>query len=391
MSNIGRQYPSEMTTYTDTKTGRKITQLTSKYQNWHLYFTENSFTLGDEEIYFISSRPYDEIDRANFCKMDLKTGIITQITDTPGISSNGGYTKTPDSEYLVYISDNKLYTLNTITDEENMVYECEEGYVIGAPNISHDKKYIAIFKNEKIPTVFDGVNYSGFKETMYYVKRGEVVLVNVDGSGATTVFYDTHLVGHLQFAPDDSTLLSFCHEGPWNYIHQRIWLLNTVTREVWPCFRQTEEDDCVGHEFWTRDGYIFFDNRRKGHDGTITSDRTQSVTPAEATSDPNQIPYVGLANKKGEVIRKIELPYYCNHYHANEDNSLLVGDEVDDLVVIDLNNQPAAPVPICNHATSWRTAQSHVHPTWSWGSEKILFASDRGGNVNVYITDDWKI
>lgn len=389
MSNIGRQYPSEMSTYNDAKTGREVIQLTSKYSNWHIYFTENSFSLGDKDIYFLSSRPFEGLRNVNYCKMDLNTGIITQMTDTSGI--NGGHTKTPDGEYLVYIVDGKLYTTNTKTGEERMLYQAHEGFNIGSPAISHDKRYIAVFENEKIQRTFSGENYDGFKDTMYYVKIGKIILVNVDGSGSTEVFCDTHLIGHLQFSPDDSTLLSFCHEGPWNYIHQRIWLFNTATRKVWPCFRQTEEDDCVGHEFWTRDGYIFFDNRRKGHDGTITSDRTQSVTPEQATSDPSQIPYVGLADKSGELVKKIELPYYCNHYHANNDNSLLVGDEVDDLVIIDLKNQPSPPVSICNHGTSWRYQQCHCHPTWSWNAEKILFASDRSGSIQLYMMEDWKV
>ena len=54
-------------------------------------------------------------------------------------------------------------------------------------------------------------------------------------------------------------------------------MFNTVTRHVKPCFIQ-EEDDSIGHEFWTRDGLVFFDNRGRGHDGTITSDKTQAVT-----------------------------------------------------------------------------------------------------------------
>ena len=53
----------------------------------------------------------------------------------------------------------------------------------------------------------------------------------------------------------------FCHEGPWNYVQQRIWLINMKTGDFWPCFRQTE-DDCVGHEFWSQKGDIIFDNRR---------------------------------------------------------------------------------------------------------------------------------
>ena len=39
MSNVGKEYPSEMRTYTDPKTGREIIQLTASGSNGHLYFT----------------------------------------------------------------------------------------------------------------------------------------------------------------------------------------------------------------------------------------------------------------------------------------------------------------------------------------------------------------
>ena len=51
---IGQIYPSEIRAYKDPDTGREIRQLTQgPYENYHLYFTDNSFTLGDKEIYFM--------------------------------------------------------------------------------------------------------------------------------------------------------------------------------------------------------------------------------------------------------------------------------------------------------------------------------------------------
>ncbi len=108
------------------------------------------------------------------------------------------------------------------------------------------------------------------------IKDGRVTAAYTDGSGWFDVYKDTHQLGHFQFSPDDPTLGTFCHEGPWNLVTQRIWYLDFVSREAKPCFRQGEID-AIGHEFWTQDGLIFFDDRGPGHDGTITSDRTQAV------------------------------------------------------------------------------------------------------------------
>lgn len=206
----------------------------------------------------------------------------------------------------------------------------------------------------------------------------------LDGSGSFDAWKDTHWLGHFQFAPDDSTIGSFCHEGPWNLVTQRIWVLDFAARSVWPIYRQDEEDS-IGHEFWTQDGYIFFDDRGPGHDGTITSDRTQAVATSVHVNENAMIPFVGLADRRGKVIKKIDMPYYCNHYHANPNNTTLVGDDVDDLVLIDISGKKATLDVLCNHKTSWHMQSSHCHPTWSWDGSRILYASDLGGRVNLYI------
>ncbi|WP_166245502.1 hypothetical protein [Paenibacillus turpanensis] len=104
--------------------------------------------------------------------------------------------------------------------------------------------------------------------------------------------------------------------------------------------------------------------------------------------DVEQIPYVGLADKKGELLRTIDMPYYCNHYHANNDNSLLIGDTVDDLVLIDLQQEKPEPTVLCTHHTSWYYNRTHPHPTFSWNSEKILFSTERDkGKLNLYLIE----
>ena len=85
--------------------------------------------------------------------------------------------------------------------------------------------------------------------------------------------------------------------------------------------------ELVGHEFWTQDGYVFFDDRGPGHDGTITLDRTQAVVAETKVNQNAMIPFIGLMDRDGKLVRKIDLPYYCNHYHANPDNTVLVGDD----------------------------------------------------------------
>jgi oligogalacturonide lyase len=313
---LGQTWKSEIRSYQDEKTGRKVRQLTSTGNNVHLYFTENSFDAHKNEIIFLSDRASGE-DRLsherphyNLFRMDLDSGEITQISDeAPGpaedenrAGSVHSVTKTPDSEIIVYRVGNQIRKLDTRTGKNMKIYE-DPVYNFGAPSIALNRRIVAFCRNEKVQ-VQDGPNYTGFKERYYLVKDGRITLAYLDGSGWFDVFKDTHQVGHFQFCPTDSSLGSYCHEGPWNLVTQRIWLLDFVSREAKPCFRQIEQDS-VGHEFWTQDGLIFFDNRGPGHDGTITSSRTQAVATEVAVKEQHDfIPFVGLADRDGEMVAK---------------------------------------------------------------------------------------
>ena len=212
------------------------------------------------------------------------------------------------------------------------------------------------------------------------------MLVSLDGLEQELLIQDTHHVQHVQFAPDSNEFLSYCHEGPWHLVRQRMWLFNLITRRLSPCFRQVP-DDSVGHEFWTRDGLLFFDNRGPGHDGTITVDKTQAVAVDESVG--SAIPKVGFADRYGNILRYFELPYYCNHYHANNDNTLLVGDAVEDIVLMNISTDHPTYEILCEHNTSWVAQLTHPHPCFSWSCDKILFASDRDkqGESQLYCVD----
>jgi oligogalacturonide lyase len=384
---IGDTWRSEMHEFRDEKTGRRVRKLTSIGNNYHLYFTENSFDSQRNEIIFLSDRasgldrlPHDDPHYELF-RMDLGTGLITQLTDEP--ESVGSVTKTPDSALVVYKTGNQIKKLDMASGKASAVYAEAGAYSLGAPSIAANRRYIAFCRNERV-NVPRGPNYTGFKESFYLIKDGRITVAYLDGSGWFDAFKDTHWVGHFQFCPDDPTIGSYCHEGPWNLVTQRIWLLDFVAREAKPCFRQDEQDS-VGHEFWTQDGYLFFDDRGPGHDGTITSSRTQAVATEVPVNQNVMTPFVGLADRNGNVVKRIDMPFYCNHYHANPDNTLLVGDDVDDLVLIDIAREPATLKVLCNHKTSWHTQTAHCHPTWSWNGDRILYASDYGGKVNLYM------
>jgi oligogalacturonide lyase len=387
---IGQTWPSEMRELRDERSGRTIKQLTSQHNNVHLYFTENAFIAGEDAIIFRSDRASGE-RRAphehphfNIFRLDLGSGEITQLTDEP--APVGGTTKTPDGKLIAYSSGDKVRVLDTASGEIRTVYEEAGEYSLGSPSIAANRRYLGFARNEQVPHTDHGPNYSGFKERYYTVKDGRITVAHLDGSGSFDAWLDTHQLGHFQFSPLDPLVATFCHEGPWNLVTQRIWGLDLASRRVWPCFRQDEQDS-IGHEFWTQDGKIFYDNRGPGHDGTITSDRTQAVATHVQVNENAMEPFVGLMDAWGNELRRVAMPFYCNHYHANPTNTVLVGDDVDELVLIDISGEQATLTPLAAHGTSWHTQISHCHPTWSWDGGRILYASDQGGEVQLYLID----
>mgnify|MGYP001658068207 FL=1 len=375
---IGTVYPSEKRTYTDEKSGAQITQLTNQGINYHFYFTENSFDLDGKTIYFLSNREHEGTEICNLFKMDLDSGEMVQLTDDPLGVEVGRITKTPDGEYVAYVTGSQLRLYNTKTGENKLLYEEKNHMLLQNLSFSCDKQWIGFNRNEDVDALPDGgPNYAGFKEKMFATKDGRVSVIRLDGSEFHDVFRDTHWLSHFQFSPDNPDIAMFCHEGPWNYVQQRIWMINMNTGDIWPCFRQTE-DDCVGHEFWAQNGDVIFDNRRGGHDGTISNSKSQVYASEHVSAE---IPYFGFAHKDGKVYRKINMPFYCNHYFANGDLSMFAGDTVDDILLIQPAEDGTAKMKIlAHHNTTWHYQRSHCHPTFSWDGKKLLYAAD---------TDEW--
>ncbi len=392
---IGQKWQSEIREFKDEKTGRTIKQLTTTGNNVHFYFTENSFDRNTNSIYFVSDRasgedkaPHESPDYSLY-RMSLDTGEMERLSDDM-MGGAGSATKTPESDLIAYrTKDKRIRVLNTQTGQAITLYDAVPGFELSSvPSIASNRRYVAFCRNESIEahSHYSGANYSGFKERFYGIKDGRITVAYLDGSGWFDLFKDTHQLGHFQFAPDDPTFGTFCHEGPWNLVTQRMWYMDFISREAKPCFRQ-DENDSIGHEFWTQDGLIFFDNRGPGHDGTITSHRTQAVVTEVQVNENTMIPFVGLMDKAGNLVRRIDMPFYCNHYHANPDNTVLVGDDVDDLVLIDISGEQATLETLVHHKTSWHTQSSHCHPTWDWDGSRILYASDHGGRVQLYLME----
>ena len=111
-------------------------------------------------------------------------------------------------------------------------------------------------------------------------------------------------------------------------------------------------------------------------------------TNAEVCS--GSVPYFGFADSTGKVFKQIDMSFYCNHYHANNDNTLYVGDAVENLLLIRLEAVEANKLTIlARHNTTWKYHWAHCYPTFSWQGDKILYAaSTDDDHGNLFLIED---
>ena len=123
-------------------------------------------------------------------------------------------------------------------------------------NVTADGRYVCTLLFEDLSDKF-GVDllhgYVGFEE--YWAARPLSRIVRVDtGSGAAeTVFEEEYWIGHTNTSPTLPNLLTFCHEGPWHRVDNRIWGLDLDSGRAWK-IRPGPEGEAVGHEYWLADG-----------------------------------------------------------------------------------------------------------------------------------------
>jgi oligogalacturonide lyase len=164
---LGQTWKSEFREFKDEKTGRTIRQLTQQGNNYHIYFTENSFFKDSNQIVFRSDRASGE-DKTphknpayNLFSMDLDSGEICQLTKE--VTRIGGVTKTVEGNLIVYVTGNKVRQLDMESREITAIYEETGSYNLGSPSISKNRQYIAFCRNEHVQAK-SGPNYSGFAD-----------------------------------------------------------------------------------------------------------------------------------------------------------------------------------------------------------------------------------
>ncbi|MBN1674772.1 MAG: PD40 domain-containing protein [Kiritimatiellae bacterium] len=365
----GRVWGCERYEYRDPNSGVRVQRLTHhRGHSHHLYFTNPGWYANGKRLLFGSDRN----NHANLFGIDLASGTITQLTGLREGTDPGtaGFLQTcvnPMRDEAYFFHGRGLVALDLESLAMKSLWRLPKKFRRTMLNCTADGQHLCIGLTENLgDRVRTDLRYSymGFRETFEAKPLGRIMRVATDGSGVEIVWEEQAWIGHVNTSPTQPNLLTFCHEGPWNLVDNRIWGFDLNTRTAWQ-IRPRENGDHPGHEYWLADGVrLGYHGRRedgKYFFGTIRPDNTDRL---EFLSDTA-----------------------TGHMHSN-DFSLIVGDHGQQVRLWKQEHgELSGPRELCMHRSSQHVQQVHVHPRFSPDGRQVLFTSDMSGYGNVYLAD----
>ncbi len=259
----GRVYQDPQFRYIDSHSGREIVQLTNYLgHSNHLYFTDPCW-IGEGRAFVFTS---DRENQSNLFRYDLETGQITQMTDFKGPGRPGGCVSAVNEAVYTWWQ-NRLYEINVETLAERIVCTAEPPMLPrGRANPTADGKYICTMLMEDQPQEGPRIAfaYSRFREFFAKKPFTQITRIDLETGKQDIIHEDKRYMGHVNTSPTQANILSYCHEGPWAQIEQRIWGLDINSGETWKIRPQDEaiagqsaisgQSLAIGHEYWFADG-----------------------------------------------------------------------------------------------------------------------------------------
>jgi oligogalacturonide lyase len=368
----GQVLPSRSRSFEDPRTGTRITQLTDhRAHSHHLYFTTSGLWDGGRRLLIVSHRG----DCENLYSVELATGELTQITDFrpeahPGLQ--GAYIN-PARDEAYFVLNNELLAVDLRTYRQRVLFRAPAEFNARSFSVTADGRRICQVCNEDLSDRIRmdlGHGYVGFAEYSAARPLSRIVVIPLDGGEPRTAWEERFWIGHVNTSTALANILTFCHEGPWRTIDQRMWILDIDKGKPTP-LRPQRPGETIGHEYWFADGLTV------GYHGTH--------------ADGTHI--FGRIRWDGTGAREWEFPHGSTHFHS-ADERLIVGDGYRDRPHLLLwrlaEDAYEGPRVLLTHRGSWHVQIVHVHPRMfadAEGNLRVCYTADPQGYGNVYIAD----
>ena len=364
--------PSERKSFQDRVSGVTVWQLTNyRGHSEHPYFTDNGWYDGDKRMLFVSDRN----NARNLFSIEIESGEISRLTDMksedPNLRCPMHVNQHLNETY--YQHKGSVYALNLSTLETRQIYTIPQGFNFGGARPTGDGKYVVAGLSEDLSASIKAnlaASYIGFREIHAAKPDCRIVRIELATNKAEEIWQEKCWVGHINPSLTRGNLLTFCHEGPWDLVDHRIWLLDMDTGKAVKFRERRVEGEKIGHEYWFADG---------DHIGY------QVHTPNPSGSDDT---FMGFAKFDG--TGEIEAPAVRipgpDHIHSvNFD--FVVSDTGKSIKGYKFNGKSFdGPNIITMHDGSFDWGAHHPHPSITSDGKNVVYNSTASGYCNIYMT-----
>jgi oligogalacturonide lyase len=209
----------------------------------------------------------------------------------------------------------------------------------------------------------------------------QIFRVEVATGKMDIIHEDKRYITHINTSPSLAHIMTFCHEGPWHLVEQRIWGLNIETGDTWKIRPQDDGLNlAVGHEYWFQDG------RHLGYHGF----------PREDRQSEHVFGYLNWDNSEHVEVR---FPYRSTHF-CSLDEQLIAGDGTPGAVFsfqgvaqpfIQLfkwnGEEYIGPRILAYHRSTFNNQHAHPHPRFTPDGRYVLYSSDLTDYSNMYLVE----
>ena len=346
---VGRTFPSERMTYTDSVTGYKISMLTTlPAKDNKIYQTHPNWTADGRYIVFMS----DRTGTNQYFALWVDTGAITQLTSdkAPG---NAFLSRTKG--IMFYVSKHAIWKLNinAICNLKKKVLSSRfRQKVAGLPEKLKLSGTLSVDSNGK--DIYLGVQYDE--------DSWGLVALNTYTGKFRKIIDSSFRIGHCQAHPSISGLIMYCWETGGDS-QQRMWIVRADGSGNKPFYKETY-DEWVTHEVWWGADKALF---------AIWPKNEQML------KKPHGIAYISINNRELKVLSQKK--YW--HVGGSPDGKWAAGDNFNGEIY--LINAETGDAMLLTQGHRPRGATVHPHPSFSPDGSAILFCSEKNGNWDLFL------
>ena len=374
-------FAPEMESYVDRVSGVNVTRLTNwKGHSTHPYFTEEGWYDDGKRMLFMSDRH----NARNVFSIEIESGEISRLTDmkpeNDGIHSSLGINKATGEIYYTY--EGQLFALHIESLETRLIYTPPKGFTFNSAKPLAGGKYLVGGLNKKADSgVMARTTASNKNMHEHFLSEHDCRIIRISlETGEVDELYQQNLwTGHINPSPTQPNLLTYCHEGPWQLVDHRIWLLDLNTGISTKIRERKADHELVGHEYWFEDGL---------HVGYQCHTPPQNLNP-EAAKDGNftwfgYVKYDGT----GEVEADCKTPRNTPDHIHSLDEKIFCSDTGKSINVFqNMGGTFDGPRTLSMHDGNFIYGGHHPHPRMTADGKHVVYNSNVQSYCQIYMAD----